>query len=41
MVPDYLVAAHARLQADRLITRDRGFLSQAFAGLKVLDPTDI
>ncbi len=40
LVPDFLVAAHARLRADRLITRDRGFLRNAFAGLKVLDPTE-
>ena len=40
IVPDFLVAAHARLQADRLISRDRGFLRSSFSGLKVLDPTE-
>ncbi len=40
LIPDFLIAAHATLQADRLITRDRGFLRKAFTALKVLDPTD-
>jgi hypothetical protein len=41
LVPDFLVAAHARLRADRLITRDRGFLRGSFAGLTILDPTEV
>jgi hypothetical protein len=36
--PDFLVGAHARHQADRLLTRDRGFYRRYFEDLEVLDP---
>ena len=39
LVPDFLVGAHAQLQADRLLTRDRGFYRQYFTGIKILDPS--
>lgn len=39
VVSDFLVGAHAFEQADRLLTRDRGFQRTAFAGLEILDPT--
>lgn len=39
VVADFLIGAHAITQADRLLTRDRGFYRSQFAGLTVLDPT--
>ena len=36
---DFLIGAHARQAADRLLTRDRGFYREVFRGLKVLDPS--
>lgn len=39
VVADFLVGAHARTQADRLLTRDRGFYRTYFRGLRILDPT--
>jgi predicted nucleic acid-binding protein len=38
VVADFLVGAHADTQADRLLTRDRGFYRRYFAGLTVVDP---
>jgi predicted nucleic acid-binding protein len=39
LVTDFLVGAHALEQADRLLTRDRGFQRSAFTGLTILDPS--
>jgi len=35
---DFLIGAHAFLQADRLLTRDQGFYRSYFKRLSILDP---
>ena len=39
VLADFLIAAHAVTQADRLLTRDRGFYGKHFTTLLVLDPS--
>jgi predicted nucleic acid-binding protein len=38
LVADFLIGAHAVTQADRLLTRDRGFYRGYFRDLEVVDP---
>jgi predicted nucleic acid-binding protein len=38
LVADFLVAAHALVRADRLLTRDRGFYKAWFKDLRLFEP---
>jgi len=38
MIPDFLIGAHASHQADRLLSRDRGFYRSHFKNLPIIDP---
>jgi predicted nucleic acid-binding protein len=39
ILADFLIGAHAQVQATRLLSRDRGFYSKLFPSLAVMDPS--
>ena len=39
LIPDFLVGAHALLQAEALLSRDRGFYRLYFSRIKLVDPS--
>jgi predicted nucleic acid-binding protein len=39
LIPDFIVGSHAALQADVLLSRDRGFYRHYFPKLNLLDPS--
>jgi predicted nucleic acid-binding protein len=38
LIPDFLIAAHAQVQANQLAADDRGYLRRYFPGLRVIRP---
>jgi predicted nucleic acid-binding protein len=40
LVADFLIGAHAQVQAEALLSRDRGFFRSYFQRLRLIDPTE-
>ncbi len=41
ILADFLIGAHAQLQASRFLSRDRGFYRRMFPSLELIDPSNL
>ena len=40
LIADFLIGAHAQIQTEALLSRDRGFFRSHFPALRLIDPTE-